>query len=107
MHATTTLAALTGRTAAQQPYWPDPDAVDTVERELAGLPVLTPEDEVVDLMNGMALVARGAALLVQGGDCAERFHEAVPDLVRRKVDNLQGLAASPDPWRTPPGVTPR
>ncbi|MEU4080520.1 MULTISPECIES: 3-deoxy-7-phosphoheptulonate synthase [Streptomyces] len=93
MHATTTLAALTGRTAAQQPYWPDPDAVDTVERELAGLPVLTPEDEVVDLMNGMALVARGAALLVQGGDCAERFHEAVPDLVRRKVDNLQGLAA--------------
>ncbi|GGY38800.1 3-deoxy-7-phosphoheptulonate synthase [Streptomyces omiyaensis] len=93
MHATTTLAALTGRTAAQQPYWPDPDAVDTVERELAGLPVLTPEDEVVDLMNGMALVARGAALLIQGGDCAERFHEAVPDLVRRKVDNLQGLAA--------------
>ncbi|MFK0211655.1 MULTISPECIES: 3-deoxy-7-phosphoheptulonate synthase [unclassified Streptomyces] len=93
MHATTTLTTLTGRTAAQQPYWPDPEAVDAVERELAGLPVLTPEEEVDDLMGGMELVARGSALLVQGGDCAERFHEAVPDLVRRKVDNLQGLAA--------------
>jgi 3-deoxy-7-phosphoheptulonate synthase len=93
MHATTTLASLTGRTAAQQPYWPDPESLDAVERELAGLPVLTTENEIVDLLGGMDLVAQGSALLVQGGDCAERFHEAVPELVRHKVDNLQGLAA--------------
>ncbi|MEU3404178.1 3-deoxy-7-phosphoheptulonate synthase [Streptomyces sp. NPDC006670] len=94
MHATTTLASLTGRTAVQQPYWPDPEAVEAVERELARLPVLTTEEETADLMAGMDLVARGSALLVQGGDCAERFDEAVPALVRQKADTLQGLAAA-------------
>ncbi|WP_256255534.1 3-deoxy-7-phosphoheptulonate synthase [Streptomyces sp. MUSC 14] len=93
MHATTTHTSLARRPAAQQPYWPDEAALDDVERELAALPALTSEDEVVDLMRGMELVARGSALLIQGGDCAERFHEAVPELVRQKVDNLQGLAA--------------
>lgn len=85
--------SLTLRPALQQPLWPDQDAVDTVERELAGLTALTAEDEVVDLSRCMALVADGAALLLQGGDCAERFDEAMPELVRQKVDNLQGLAA--------------
>ncbi|WP_431780376.1 3-deoxy-7-phosphoheptulonate synthase [Streptomyces chumphonensis] len=94
MHATTTPATLSGRTTAQQPPWPDPEALDEVERELAGLPSLTTENEVLDLRGGLDLVARGSALLIQGGDCAERFHEAVPELVRRKVDHLQGLAAT-------------
>ncbi|XTZ13658.1 3-deoxy-7-phosphoheptulonate synthase [Micromonospora echinospora] len=64
-----------------------------MERELAGLPALTDEDEVVDLMRCMTLAAEGSALVLQGGDCAERFQEAVPDVVRRKIDHLQGLAA--------------
>ncbi|MFI9643467.1 3-deoxy-7-phosphoheptulonate synthase [Micromonospora sp. NPDC051925] len=85
--------SLTRRPALQQPYWPDEMALAEAERELAALPALTTEDEVVDLMRGMALVADGSALVVQGGDCAERFHEAVPELVRQKVDHLQGLAA--------------
>ncbi|EEP74981.1 conserved hypothetical protein [Micromonospora sp. ATCC 39149] len=85
--------SLTRRPALQQPYWPDEAALAEAERELAGLPALTTEDEVVDLTRGMALVAEGSALVLQGGDCAERFHEAVPDLVRQKVDHLQGLAA--------------
>ncbi|WP_197043672.1 3-deoxy-7-phosphoheptulonate synthase [Saccharothrix sp. NRRL B-16314] len=86
-------AAMTERTARQQPVWPDRDALDLVEAELTDLPGLTTEDEVVDLARGMTLVAEGAGLVLQGGDCAERFHEAVPELVRRKVDHLQGLAA--------------
>lgn len=86
-------AEMAARTARQQPVWPDQDAVHRVEAELAELPGLTTEDEVVDLGLSMALVAQGAALVLQGGDCAERFHEAVPELVRRKVDHLQGLAA--------------
>jgi 3-deoxy-7-phosphoheptulonate synthase len=86
-------AAMAARTARQQPFWPDQVALDRVESELADLPALTTEDEVVDLARGMALVADGTGLLLQGGDCAERFHEAVPDVIRRKVDHLQGLAA--------------
>ena len=86
-------AAITARTARQQPVWPDQDALDGVEAELADLPGLTTEDEVVDLARSMALVAETSGLVLQGGDCAERFHEAVPELVRRKVDHLQGLAA--------------
>ncbi|GGT60429.1 3-deoxy-7-phosphoheptulonate synthase [Streptomyces purpureus] len=93
MHTATTYASLSGLPAAQQPYWPDEAVLEEVERELAALPALTTEDEAVDLMRGMELVARRSALLVQGGDCAERFHEAVPELVRQKVDTLQGLAA--------------
>ncbi|SCF47641.1 3-deoxy-D-arabinoheptulosonate-7-phosphate synthase [Micromonospora matsumotoense] len=93
MTATTTLTTLTGRSAAQQPHWPDPVALEEAERELTERPVLATEPEIVELTGGMDLVARGSALLLQGGDCAERFHEAVPELVRQKVDNLQGLAA--------------
>ncbi|GAA2999028.1 3-deoxy-7-phosphoheptulonate synthase [Actinokineospora diospyrosa] len=90
---TEALTEVTARPAAQQPPWPHPFEVDAVEAELSELPGLTTEDEVDDLARAMALVARGDALVLQGGDCAERFHEAVPDLVRRKVDYLQGLAA--------------
>ncbi|GAA3029674.1 3-deoxy-7-phosphoheptulonate synthase [Actinokineospora globicatena] len=90
---TAVLTEVTARPAAQQPPWPHPFEVDAVEAELAELPGLTTEDEVDDLARAMASVARGDALVLQGGDCAERFHEAVPDLVRRKVDYLQGLAA--------------
>jgi 3-deoxy-7-phosphoheptulonate synthase len=86
----TTVAA---RTALQQPMWPDKDQLDAVETELTGLPGLTTEDEVVSLSRALAPVADGAGLVLQGGDCAERFHEAVPHLVRRKVAHLEGLVA--------------
>ncbi|PPK63693.1 3-deoxy-7-phosphoheptulonate synthase [Actinokineospora auranticolor] len=90
---TALLTAVSARPAAQQPPWPHQFEVDDVEAELAELPGLTTEAEVDDLAGAMTLVARGDALVLQGGDCAERLHEAVPDLVRRKVDYLQGLAA--------------
>ncbi|MGW1196481.1 3-deoxy-7-phosphoheptulonate synthase [Streptomyces sp. NPDC002536] len=88
-----TETTLTQPTALQQPDWPDRETLARVEGELADLPALTTEDEVADLARGMALAAEGAALVLQGGDCAEMFDDAVPELVRQKVDHLQGLAA--------------
>ncbi|MFI6683225.1 3-deoxy-7-phosphoheptulonate synthase [Streptomyces sp. NPDC050485] len=85
--------SLAQRVVLQQPDWPDAEALAQAERELADLPALTTGDEIVDLARGMALVAQGSALVLQGGDCAERFEDAVPERVRQRADHLQGLAA--------------
>ncbi|ASU84919.1 3-deoxy-7-phosphoheptulonate synthase [Nocardiopsis gilva YIM 90087] len=79
--------------AAQQPDWPDGDLLGHVRRTLRELPGLTTEEETEQLGTALAEAARGEALVLQGGDCAERFHDAVPARVRRKLDHLQGLAS--------------
>ncbi|MBB6170947.1 3-deoxy-7-phosphoheptulonate synthase [Nocardiopsis mwathae] len=93
MSLSTTSHGTTATSAAQQPDWQDGDLLDHVRRRLRDLPGLTTEDEVGELERALAGAARGEALVLQGGDCAERFHDAVPDRVRRKLDHLQGLAS--------------
>nr|AXL05518.1 phospho-2-dehydro-3-deoxyheptonate aldolase [uncultured bacterium] len=61
------------RPAAQQPCWPDPALARTVtERLHHAEPIVAPE-ETARLSERLASVARGAAFLLQGGDCAETF----------------------------------
>ncbi|WP_433871545.1 3-deoxy-7-phosphoheptulonate synthase [Saccharopolyspora sp. CA-218241] len=79
--------------AAQQPDWPDTELLDQVRRTLAERPGLVAEDEIEQLSAALADAARGRALVLQGGDCAEPFADAAPATVRRKVDHLRGLAS--------------
>ncbi len=66
--------------AAQQPSWPDAQALQAVGATLAELPPLVVPSEVDLLRERLAAVARGEAFLLQGGDCAETFGVTEPAL---------------------------
>ena len=71
------------RTALHVPDdYPDPAALEAVEKELSGYPPLVFAGEVRTLRAGLAAVARGEAFLLQGGDCAESFKEFGPNNIR-------------------------
>jgi 3-deoxy-7-phosphoheptulonate synthase len=59
--------------AAQQPSWPDRDALDAVLTTLSTVPPIVAPSEVDELRGRLAEVAQGRAFLLQGGDCAETF----------------------------------
>jgi 3-deoxy-7-phosphoheptulonate synthase len=79
-------------TTPQQPEWADPLLVSTVRAELAARPPLVGAEEVRDFAEVMGKVAGRDAVVVQGGDCAERFLDANPGAVRRKLGQLDSLA---------------
>ncbi|MGC8481742.1 MAG: 3-deoxy-7-phosphoheptulonate synthase, partial [Acidimicrobiales bacterium] len=58
---------------AQQPDWPDPSAVEAVEKELSNFPPLVVPAEINQLTEALARASRGEAFLLQAGDCAESF----------------------------------
>jgi 3-deoxy-7-phosphoheptulonate synthase len=66
----------------QMPEYPDPQALKTVESQLATFPTLVFAGEARDLKGRLAAVAMGEAFLLQGGDCAESFAEHGPDNIR-------------------------
>jgi len=78
--------------ALQQPQWPDPDRLEAVTRQLAGLPPLVLAAECDQLKERLAAVARGEAFLLQGGDCAETFAGATADSIRGKFQTLLQMA---------------
>ncbi|MEU9581282.1 3-deoxy-7-phosphoheptulonate synthase [Streptomyces chilikensis] len=76
----------------QQPEWPDPERLDEVRRTLeASLPIVVPRESDL-LKRRLAAVAEGRALLLQGGDCAERLHTSLDD-VERRIDTLSRMAS--------------
>jgi 3-deoxy-7-phosphoheptulonate synthase len=81
-----------GRTAAQQPDWPDAARVEQVLAELAGLPPLVFAGECDLLRERLAAVSRGEAFVLQGGDCAETFAGAKADAVRAKLQTILQMA---------------
>ncbi|SFK82537.1 3-deoxy-7-phosphoheptulonate synthase [Streptomyces pini] len=80
------------RRARQQPPWPDGDELAQVEDELAARPGLVTEGECTALLAALARAARGEALVLQAGDCAERFADAAPAAVDRRAEYLYSLA---------------
>jgi 3-deoxy-7-phosphoheptulonate synthase len=78
--------------AAQQPRWPDADALARIEAELAALPPLVVPHEIDTLGTRLAAVAEGRAFLLQGGDCAETFAANSAQSVRDKVRTLLAMA---------------
>jgi 3-deoxy-7-phosphoheptulonate synthase len=86
------LAALHARGAAQQPAYPDADAVAAAVARLRTMPPLVFAGECDDLKDKLAAVARGEAFLLQGGDCAETFAGVTADNVRNKLRVLLQMA---------------
>jgi 3-deoxy-7-phosphoheptulonate synthase len=78
--------------AAQQPAWPDSDAVDSAVSRLRRLPPLVFAGECDELRGKLASVADGQAFLLQGGDCAETFAGLSADNVRNKLRVLLQMA---------------
>ena len=57
----------------QVPDYPEPAALDAVERQLASCPPLVFAGEARNLKAALGRVASGDGFLLQGGDCAESF----------------------------------
>ncbi len=79
-------------TAAQQPAWPDPAAVESVVARLRTLPPLVFAGECDKLREQLALAARGQAFVLQGGDCAETFDAVGADAIRAKLKTVLQMA---------------
>src|SRR5437879_11313540 len=80
------------RPAEQQPSWPDPAAVEQVEKQLAGLPPLVFAGEARNLTAALGEVADGRAFLLQAGDCAESFDSFSADAIRDKLRVILQMA---------------
>jgi 3-deoxy-7-phosphoheptulonate synthase len=78
--------------AAQQPDWPDPDAMRAVAAELARIPPLVFAGECDTLKDRLASVARGEAFVLQGGDCAETFAGSTANAISAKLRTLLQMA---------------
>lgn len=76
------------RAAAQQPTYPDRDALDRVLGEMRRMPPLVTSWEVEALKRQLAAAARGEAFLLQGGDCAESFDDCSSESVAGKLKIL-------------------
>ena len=59
----------------QQPTYENQESLRLAEKQLSNFPPLVSIDEVEKLKAELALVAKGEAFLLQGGDCAESFTE--------------------------------
>jgi len=82
------------RPAAQQPDWPDLEALKRAESHLATLPPLVVAGEARMLTASLAEVAQGRAFLLQAGDCAESFSEFSADAIRDKLRVILQMAVA-------------
>jgi 3-deoxy-7-phosphoheptulonate synthase len=73
------------RPAAQQPDWPDADALDDALTQLRAMPPLVFAGEARSLKASLAQVAQGNGFLLHAGDCAESFAEFSADNIRDKL----------------------
>lgn len=79
--------------AAQQPDWPDQEALRDVIAELESYPPLVFAGECDQLRERLGAVARGEAFLLQGGDCAEAFDAVSAEHIRNKLKTLLQMGA--------------
>lgn len=89
----TSLATWRDLPAAQQPEYPDAEALRAVTEDLQSYPPLVFAGECDQLRDRLAAVARGEAFLLQGGDCAEAFDQVSADQVRAKLKTLLQMSA--------------
>ncbi len=75
------------------PAGTDPDLLAQVRRSLALAPALVTEGEIRDLGERYARAARGDAVVLQAGECAERFSEATPPRTAQRLAQMRDLAA--------------
>ncbi|NYI07053.1 class II 3-deoxy-7-phosphoheptulonate synthase [Allostreptomyces psammosilenae] len=94
VNADTTTSGYSWRSlpAAQQPEWPDSEALRAVLADLETYPPLVFAGECDQLRDRLAAVARGEAFVLQGGDCAETFDGVSADAIRNKLKTLLQMA---------------
>jgi 3-deoxy-7-phosphoheptulonate synthase len=80
--------------AAQQPEWPDAEALKKAEVQLSALPPLVFAGEARHLTSQLAEVANGRAFLLQAGDCAESFADFSADSIRDKLKIILQMAVA-------------
>jgi 3-deoxy-7-phosphoheptulonate synthase len=80
--------------AAQQPEWPDAEALKKAEVQLSALPPLVFAGEARRLTSQLAEVANGRAFLLQAGDCAESFADFSADSIRDKLKIILQMAVA-------------
>ncbi len=80
--------------AAQQPVWPDADALKKAEARLSTLPPLVFAGEARHLTRDLAEVGNGQAFLLQAGDCAESFADFTADSIRDKLKIILQMAVA-------------
>ncbi|MGH3622562.1 MAG: class II 3-deoxy-7-phosphoheptulonate synthase [Sciscionella sp.] len=80
------------RPAAQQPAWPDDEAVRNVRTVLESVPPVTVPSEIDRLRDRLGEVARGEAFMLQGGDCAETFASNTEPHIRGNIRTLLQMA---------------
>ncbi|TEE20917.1 hypothetical protein IPC1504_28995 [Pseudomonas aeruginosa] len=80
--------------ALQQPEWGDPSRLRDVQAYLRGSPALIRAGDILALRATLARVARGEALVVQCGDCAEDMDDHHAENVARKAAVLELLAGA-------------
>ena len=73
------------RHAAQQPDWPDQQALDAALDELRALPPLVFAGEARELTDALAAVSEGGGFLLHAGDCAESFEAFSANAIRDKL----------------------
>lgn len=74
--------------AAQQPEWPDPQALGHTLERIRALPSLVTVAEVRRLRAELAAAERGEQFVLQGGDCAESFAECSSARVKSQLQVL-------------------
>lgn len=77
-----------GRTALQQPAYPDEAALDRALETLRAYPPLVVPGEIETLKREIALAGEGGAFLLQGGACAERFLDCNAQRIANKLKIL-------------------
>jgi len=78
--------------AAQQPEWPDAEALARATATLRTLPPLVFAGECDVLTERLATVSRGEAFVLMGGDCAETFAANTADSIRARLKTLLQMA---------------
>ncbi len=81
-----------GKSAAQQPIWPDPAELERVQKYLSGVPPLVFAGEARSLTRALALASQGKAFVLQAGDCAESFSDFSADSIRDKLKVILQMA---------------
>ena len=74
--------------AAQQPVYPDPEALRRVLAQLARLPPLVTSWEIEKLKQQLAAAQRGQWFMLQGGDCSESFEDCESSAIASKLKIL-------------------
>ena len=82
-----------GLVAAQQPNWPDKEALASSVEQLRTFPPLVFAGECDTLKEKIAEAAEGRAFWLQGGDCAETFVGATADSIRNRMKTILQMAA--------------